>query len=148
MLHVKSNWSDQKRITMANILVIDDEPDVRDSIAKVLGREGYDVVAANDANHGLELLEQMHFDILITDVIMPGMDGVQAIRHIREIRPQIKVLAISGGGNFGDKGYQPEAITTTAYLKAALTAGADQVLTKPFDRVVLVDAVQSLAQRI
>lgn len=129
---------------MVNILLIDDEPDVRDSVAKVLGREGFSVVSVENARQGLEALEQQSFDVLITDIIMPGMDGVEAIRDVRKKNPDIRILAISGGGNFGKKHYQPEAITTTAYLQAATEAGANWVLTKPFERSDLVDAVNGL----
>ena len=88
---------------MTNILLIDDETDVRDSIAKVLGREGYDVDSASNAESGLALLGKKTFDVLITDIIMPGLDGVQVIIYVRDISPSIKVIAISGGGNFGPK---------------------------------------------
>ena len=131
---------------MASILLIDDEPDVRDSVAKVLGREGYEVVSAENAKHGLELLGTRTFDILITDIIMPDIDGVQAIQQVRESNPDIKIVAISGGGNFGPKSYEPQAITTTAYLQAATEAGADRVLTKPFQRADIVDTVRQLVQ--
>jgi CheY-like chemotaxis protein len=130
---------------MATILLIDDETDVRESIAKVLSREGYEVATAPNVEQGLKLLDKQHFDVLITDVIMPGIDGVQAIRLVREINPGIRIIAISGGGNFGPKSYQPQAITTTAYLQAATEAGADWVLTKPFERADIVDAVRRLA---
>ncbi|MDH4125009.1 MAG: response regulator [Gammaproteobacteria bacterium] len=129
---------------MSSILLIDDEFDVRSAVAKVLSREGFEVSTAENVEQGLKLLDKHHFDVLITDVIMPGIDGVQAIRLVREINPDIKVIAISGGGNFGPKSYQPQAITTTAYLQAATTAGADWVLTKPFQKADIVDAVRQL----
>jgi CheY-like chemotaxis protein len=129
---------------MTTVLLIDDESDVRDSVAKVLSREGFDVATAENVEQGLKLLGKRPFDVLITDVIMPGIDGVQAIRLVREINSDIKVIAISGGGNFGPKSYQPQAITTTAYLQAATEAGADWVLTKPFQKADIVDAVRQL----
>jgi CheY-like chemotaxis protein len=129
---------------MTNILLIDDETDVRDVIAKVLGREGYDVETADSAKAGLTRLSETAFKVLISDIIMPDMDGVEAIRKARDIQPDLKIIAISGGGNFGHKAYEPEAITTTAYLQAAAEAGADDVITKPFERKTLVDAVRAL----
>jgi len=126
---------------MTTILLIDDETDVRESIARVLERENYTVETAENAEVGLAILSKEAIDLLISDVIMPGMNGVQVIREIRKSNPNIKVIAISGGGNFGPKAYQPEAITTTAYLQAAIEAGADCVLTKPFERAELVDCV-------
>jgi CheY-like chemotaxis protein len=129
---------------MVSILIIDDEPDVRDSVAKVLDRAGYEVVTAESAESGLGILDTRTVDVIITDIIMPGTDGVQAIRKIRETHPHVKILAISGGGNFGIEDYKPDAITTTAYLQAATEAGADAFLTKPFQRQGLTDAVSNL----
>jgi len=126
---------------VSRILLIDDDPDVRDSVAKVLSREGHTVTTVDGAQKGLEMIVKEHFDVLIADLIMPGMDGVQAIRRIREVNGGIKIIAISGGGDFGAKRYRPHAITTTAYLEAAADAGADCVLTKPFERADIVDAV-------
>ena len=129
---------------MAHILLIDDDRDVRESIAKVLGREGHIVAIAANAEKGLAALAKKQFDVLITDLIMPGTDGVQIIRQVREISTSIKIIAISGGGNFGPNAYKPAAITTTAYLQAAAEAGADWVLTKPFERADIVDSVREV----
>jgi CheY-like chemotaxis protein len=129
---------------MTSILLIDDDPDVRDSIAEVLSLEGYDVETAENAERVRDLLDEHSYDVVITDIIMPGMSGVEAIRQARKIRPQIGIIAISGGGNFGPRAYQPEAITTTAYLQAAAEAGANAVLTKPFERAELINAVRRL----
>ena len=129
---------------MAHILLIDDDRDVRESIAKVLGREKHNVVIAANAEKGLAALAKKQFDVLITDLIMPGTDGVQIIRQVREISTSIKIIAISGGGNFGPNAYKPAAITTTAYLQAAAEAGADWVLTKPFERADIVDSVREV----
>jgi CheY-like chemotaxis protein len=129
---------------MTTILLIDDETDERDSVAKVLRREGYEVFAAEDAESGLALLDEQRIDLVITDIIMPGIDGVQAIKRIRDSHPDMKIVAISGGGNFGHASYQPQAITTTAFLQAATEAGADGILTKPFLRDDILESVQRM----
>ncbi|MGB5719086.1 MAG: response regulator [Woeseiaceae bacterium] len=129
---------------MKKILLIDDETHVRDSIARVLSREGYDVETAANAEAGLTMLADAKYDVLISDIIMPGIDGVEAIRRARDAQPDIKIVAISGGGNFGHKAYEPNAITTTAYLQSAAEAGADWVITKPFERRTLVESVRRL----
>ena len=131
---------------MINILLIDDEKDVRDSVAQVLSRAGYRVETTENAEMGLAMLEENNFDLLISDIIMPGIDGVQAIKAVREKNKNMKILAISGGGNFGLKDYKPQAITTTAYLQAAADTGADSILTKPFTRAELVELVNNLLQ--
>jgi CheY-like chemotaxis protein len=127
---------------MAKILLIDDELDIRDSVAAVLEREGFEVTTTKNAETGIQALSEQEFDLVISDIIMPGMDGAKAIRSIRDTNPNIRILAISGGGNLGPTSYQPDAITTTAYLQAATEAGANGILTKPFQRADIVNAVQ------
>ena len=117
------------------------------AIESVLRQAGHDVETANLAETALTILKERSFDVLIMDIIMPGMDGVEAIRHVRNISPDVKVIAISGGGNLGRENFKPEAIATTAYLQAAVEAGADWVLTKPFERADLVDTVSRLGSR-
>jgi CheY-like chemotaxis protein len=129
---------------MANILIIDDEKDVRIVLKEVLQREGYDVTLAINGREGLQKLESGGADLVITDVIMPGIDGVATIEKIREMHRDMPIIVISGGGNVAPKEYEPGAISTSAYLASAAGAGADRTLTKPFDRQALIDAVQEL----
>jgi CheY-like chemotaxis protein len=120
---------------MQNILVVDDEPDVRDSVKYALDRAGYSVRTAESAMDALAELARNPTDLVITDIIMPQINGVEAIESIRKAFPSVRIIAISGGGNFGVTDYQPTAITTTAYLALAEKAGAHLVLTKPFETV-------------
>src|SRR5450432_3919886 len=129
---------------MQNILVIDDEPDVRDAVKRVLDRAGYSVRTVDSAVDVLAEFERVPTDVVITDIIMPKIDGVQAIEMIRKAFPSVRIIAISGGGNFGITAYQPTAITTTAYLASAEQAGAHLVLTKPFESVDLIRAVENV----
>ena len=127
---------------MQNVLVIDDELDVRDAIERVLTRAGYSVRTAGDASDALDELRRSHADVVITDIIMPKIDGVQLIESIRKLFPSVRIIAISGGGNFGISAYQPTAITTTAYLASAELAGAHMGLTKPFESNDLIQAIE------
>jgi len=127
---------------MQNILVIDDEPDVRDAVKRVLDRAGYSVRTVDNAIDALAELKRVATDVVITDIIMPKIDGVQAIESIRKAFPSVRIIAISGGGNFGISTYQPTAITTTAYLASAEVAGAHLALTKPFESCDLIQAVE------
>jgi CheY-like chemotaxis protein len=126
---------------MARILIIDDEPFVRDAILRVLGSQSVTVVGAEDAAAGLQALREAPMDLVIIDVILPGMDGVAAIKEIRRMYPDLRIIAISGGGNFGISAYQPDAISTTAYLAACSAAGADGVLAKPFETAELRELI-------
>jgi CheY-like chemotaxis protein len=129
---------------MQNILVIDDEPDVRDAVKRVLDRAGYSVRTADNATDALAELKRVATDVVITDIIMPKINGVQAIESIRKAFPSVRIIAISGGGNFGISTYQPTAITTTAYLASAEVAGAHLALTKPFESGDLIQAVEKV----
>jgi len=129
---------------MQRILVIDDERDVRDSVKCVLDLAGYEVLTAESVTEALEQLQRTPMDLVITDIIMPKMNGVQAIESIRRAFPMVRIVAISGGGNFGVAGYQPTAIATNAYLRSAEEAGAHVVLTKPFEFDDLIEVVERL----
>lgn len=129
---------------MHEILVIDDELDVRDAIKRVLDRAGYSVRTAADVDDALSELRACPADVVITDIIMPKSNGVEAIVFIRREFPAARIVAISGGGNFSVNGYQPTAITTSAYLAAAQRAGAHLVMTKPFDSKDLIKAIEQV----
>lgn len=134
---------------MARILVIDDETFVREALQRVLGSPEVTVIGAADADAGLAALRNSAVDLVIVDVILPGMDGVAAIREIRREFPAVRIIAISGGGNFGLTAYRPEAISTNAYLAACTAAGADGVLAKPFETAelrALIDPLLSVEQ--
>jgi CheY-like chemotaxis protein len=129
---------------MHRVLIIDDERDVRDSIRRVLERAGFEVRTAESVDLGLQSLREAPSDVVITDIIMPKVGGVQAIQHLRREYPTVRIVAISGGGNFGITEYKPNAITTTAYLAAAESAGAHYLLTKPFESQDLIQAVETV----
>jgi DNA-binding response OmpR family regulator len=127
---------------MACILVVDDEPEVGEAIRRVLERAGVSGAVATSADLGLLALEDDQPDIVVTDVIMPKVHGLDLIKIVRERYPRVRVIAISGGGSFGPLAYKPDAISTHAYLAAAREAGAEEILTKPFDMSDLLAAVR------
>ena len=129
---------------MAKILIVDDEEDVRIALQQVLERAGYDVTVAATGNEGLDLLKKERADLVITDVIMPGIDGITTARKIRERYRDTRIIVISGGGKAAPDPYEPDAISTRSYLASASSAGADRTLTKPFDREELLRVVRSL----
>ena len=129
---------------MAKILIVDDEEDVRIALQQVLERAGYDVTVAATGNEGLDLLKKERADLVITDVIMPGIDGITTARKIREKYRDTRIIVISGGGKAAPDPYEPDAISTRSYLASASSAGADRTLTKPFDREELLRVVRGL----
>jgi CheY-like chemotaxis protein len=124
-----------------SVLVIDDEADVRDGIKRVLERAGFSVRITDNATDALLELQRVPAQVVITDIIMPKLNGVDAISLIVQKFPMVRIVAISGGGNFDTRGNQADAFTTTTYLAAAKMAGANFVLTKPFESQELIDAV-------
>ena len=127
---------------MLSVLVIDDEADVRDGMKRVLERAGFSVRVMDNACDAMPELRRLPADIVITDIIMPKLSGVEAIAAILGEFPATGILAISGGGNFDMTSYQSSAITTTTYLAAAKKAGAQATLTKPFESRELIQAVE------
>ena len=132
---------------MARILIVDDEEDVRIALKQVLERAGYEVSVAASGNEGLELMNQEGADLVITDVIMPGIDGIATAKEIREKYRDTRIIVISGGGRTAPEPYEPDAISTRSYLASASSAGADQTLAKPFDREELLRVVQDLLDK-
>jgi DNA-binding response OmpR family regulator len=127
---------------MASILVVDDERDVAEAIEAVLAHAGFTVVVALSAASGLEAAARQRFDVVVTDIIMPKVNGLELIRKLRADHPRVRVIAISGGGSFGPLSLKPDAISTHAFIAAAKEAGAEDVLTKPFDMDDLLCAVR------
>jgi DNA-binding response OmpR family regulator len=129
---------------MAAILVVDDEVEVGEAIRRVLERAGFVVEVTNSADGALQALERHQPDIVVTDVIMPKLHGLELIKILRGQYPRVRIVAISGGGSFGPLAYKPDAISTHAYLAGAREAGADEVLTKPFDMGELLATIRRL----
>lgn len=117
---------------MARILVIDDDADVRGSLCKMLVRAGYDVVAAADGNAGVELQHREPADVIITDIFMPGLDGLQTIRQLKKEGSEVKIIAVSGGDRTG----------TIDLTEHARLMGAFKVLAKPFEMRDVLAAVK------
>jgi len=132
---------------MTKVIIIDDEEEIRIVLEEVFVRAGFDVAVASNGTDGLNLLREQGADLVITDVIMPGSDGVETAYDIRMEFPSTKIIVMSGGGNAASLGYEPAAITTSAYLASAAAVGADLTLTKPFDRDELLKAAKELTSK-
>jgi DNA-binding response OmpR family regulator len=117
------------------ILVLDDNEDVRESMRLLLESSGHDAVSSGDAQHALELQNRQPVDLLITDIFMPGVDGLETIVAFRSRWPGLKIVAISGGGVRAKRDY----------LGVAGEIGADIVMRKPVDADELLATVRKLA---
>lgn len=120
---------------MAKILLIDDDPAVRATIEIVLKRNGHDVVSAGDGRKGLQLFEAGQFDLLIVDIFMPNMDGLETIGVVRKIKPWTPVIVISG--------HHVGAGATPDFLNMATKLGAVYSLQKPFRPAELLAALSA-----
>lgn len=119
---------------MARILVIDDEERVRTIIRKILVGAGHEVVEAEDGAVGTQLFDGSHFDLVVTDLIMPEKEGIETILHLRAIDPDVRILVVSGGHAFDKDGP----------LGDAEMLGADASLGKPFNVAQLTSTVDAL----
>src|SRR4029077_15593564 len=109
---------------------IDDEILVRRTLEAVLSAKGHVVSLAEEGENGLDQLKKAEFDLIITDLIMPGMEGLETIMAIRKRSRTARILAISGGGRGG----------TADFLRMARELGADEALKKPFSTDELLAA--------
>jgi len=116
---------------MSRILVVDDEHLVRNLTVQVLERAGYDVVSASDAQTALDMLDDATVDLVVSDVVMPGLSGVELLNELRDRRPDLPVLLMTGGSP------QPERTSR------ALELGASGIVYKPFSHADLTDAVHA-----
>lgn len=116
---------------MADILVIDDEVAMRRLLSRVLTNAGHTVHEAADGQSGIALFHEVHPALVITDIVMPEMEGIETIRELRRTGPKLPILAISGGSH-------------PVYLRAAAGLGATAALSKPFAPEALLATVTEL----
>lgn len=112
------------------VLIVDDEPNLRRVIAAQLGRDGYDVHTAADGEEGCRILAEHHIDLVITDLKMPKVDGMELLRQALELDPELPVVMMTAHG-------------TVDNAVEALKTGAFDYLTKPFDQ----DEVRSIVRK-
>jgi YesN/AraC family two-component response regulator len=120
---------------MAEILIIDDEQQMRRLLARILNGAGHTVHEANNGEEGIRLFHRVHPTLVITDIVMPEIEGIELIRKLRREAPTIPILAISGVGH-------------PLYLRAATGLGATAALAKPFGSDELLSVVERLLKTI
>jgi YesN/AraC family two-component response regulator len=119
---------------MASILIIDDDAQILKMLRQILERESYDVTEASNGKEGLRLYRENPADLVITDIIMPEKEGIEIIIELKRDYPDVKIIAISGGGR----------INPEDYLNIAKKLGAHRIFAKPVERKELLNAVREL----
>jgi DNA-binding response OmpR family regulator len=119
---------------MAGILIVEDDSDLREMLKDLLVRRKYTIIEASNGKEAISRFKAAVTDLVITDIIMPDEDGLKVIMKLREIKPEIKIIAISGGGKAGPGNY----------LNLAKALGADEIFSKPFSVNVLLSKIDSL----
>lgn len=128
---------------MASILVIDDDHAVLATIKMLLEREAHDVVVTDDGRKGLDLFRTGQFDLLIVDIFMPAMDGLETMKLVHRCRPDVPVIVISG--------HPQRSIAAPDFLQMATKLGAVSSVAKPFrprDLLSAVDGCLSASDRL
>lgn len=118
---------------MPRILVIDDSTGMRLLLKRILTSAGYEVQEAADGQVAVDLYAERPSDLVITDIVMPGKEGLETIMELRRRNPKVRIIAISGGGSGG--------YGVGEYLKTARLLGASGVLAKPFTPEQVLKAV-------
>ncbi len=119
---------------MAKILIVDDDPDICFILKKFLERKGHETVTSLNGHEAMKCLELSPFDVVITDLLMPEMDGIELIMKMRITYPEQKVIAISGGGR----------INAAVYLQMAKLLRVKHTFQKPVKADELLKAIDDL----
>ncbi len=117
------------------ILVVDDEAMIRNLLEKILAKEGYKILLAKDGQEALDIISTKKVDIVISDMKMPRMNGLDLLKALKRDRPEIGVVIMTG---YGD----------TYTVKDALLLGADEYITKPFKSYEMLMIVERTYWRI
>ena len=122
---------------MTTILLVDDEDLLREGVREILEMSDYTVIEARDGEEVLSLFAINNVDLVISDIVMPNMDGVDFVSRLRESFPDVPILTISGGSR---------VVSARFGLDSALLSGANASLTKPFNAKQLLEKVQQLLE--
>jgi DNA-binding response OmpR family regulator len=119
---------------MAGVLIVEDEKDLREMLKISLARHKFNVYEAQNGKEAIIHFKPSITDLVVTDLIMPDEDGLKVIIKLKELKPSIKIIAISGGGKAGPG----------SYLNMAKALGADAIYSKPFSINELITKIQEL----
>lgn len=119
---------------MPGILIVEDDKSIREMLKLSLLRNNYTVLEAENGKDAIVHFKPLLTDLVVTDLIMPEEDGLKVIIKLKELKPSIKIIAISGGGKAGP----------ASYLNLAKALGADAIYTKPFSINNLIVKIEEL----
>lgn len=119
---------------MPRILIIDDDRQVRELLVQFFSRNGLEAAGADDGRSGIAAFVSGGADLVVTDIVMPDIEGIETIMTLRRLAPDLPVIAYSGGGRIGPEGY----------LDIARKIGAARTFTKPLVLADLLVAVRDL----
>ena len=132
----KTSGTKKAEISTASptVLVIDDDASILHMMTALLEDQNYYVFSANNGNAAIEVLKELHVDLVVTDIIMPGMEGLELIRNIKKSNSETKIIAMSGYRASGQ----------LDYLRYAREFGVDHTFQKPFDIKQFLQTVKDL----
>lgn len=119
---------------MPGVLIVEDDNELREMLKMMLLRRNFTVLEAENGKAAITHFKPLLTDIVVTDLIMPEEDGLKVLIKLRELKPSIKIIAISGGGKVGPG----------SYLNLAKALGADAIYSKPFSLNDLVAKIEQL----
>jgi CheY-like chemotaxis protein len=121
---------------MPGVLIVEDDRELREMLKMSLLRKGYTVQEAENGKEAISHFKPLITDLVVTDLIMPDEDGIKVVIRLRELKPAIKIIAISGGGKVGPG----------SYLNLAKALGADAIYSKPFSIKDLIVKIEQLLE--
>jgi DNA-binding response OmpR family regulator len=121
-------------MSMPGILLVEDDNDLREMLKDTLSRKNFTVLEAKNGRDAIMHFKPAVIDLVVTDLIMPEEDGLKVIMRLREMKPGLKIIAISGGGKAGPG----------SYLNLARALGADAIYSKPFSINDLITKIEEL----
>jgi CheY-like chemotaxis protein len=119
---------------MPGVLIVEDDKELREMLKMSLVRRGFTVIEAENGKDAIAHFKPFITDLVVTDLIMPEEDGLKVVIKLRELKPSIKIIAISGGGKVGPG----------SYLNLAKALGADAIYSKPFSINDLIAKIEQL----
>ncbi|MCK4802044.1 response regulator, partial [bacterium] len=117
-----------------NILIVDDEIDLLETLGDIFESKGYNVTMVEDGNKALELLRKKYFDIILMDLKMPGISGVESFKEVKNLHPSAAIIMMTAG-------------SVREEIKEAMGSGVDAVVDKPFNVKKLVATIESILER-